>query len=133
MSNAKIIEEAKKLGMVEKDKENNITINEIIRKEKERTKMEEETSSLEKDKENFPTRPLTTEASKEKLVIQIEIKPGMSSEDVAKLLLRENIIKDQEEFNEYIVANGYAGKIKIGKFRISTEDSYEDIIQIITN
>lgn len=123
MSQDKIIAEAKKLGLVEKDKDNNINIKEIIKKDKDK----------DKDKEELPSSPLATEASKEKRDIQIEIKSGMSSEDVTKLLLRENIIKDQEEFNEYIVANGYARKIKIGKFSISTEDSYEDIVQIITN
>lgn len=62
----------------------------------------------------------------------IEIKSGMYSEAVSRLLFNAGIIPNAAEFNLYLENNGYAERIAVGTFRVSSDMSYDQLARIIT-
>ncbi|BCJ95214.1 hypothetical protein acsn021_27830 [Anaerocolumna cellulosilytica] len=59
--------------------------------------------------------------------VRVEIKSGMTSEGVAKLLMEKGVIEDAEGFNQYLKQNDYTRDIKIGNYEIEMLSSYKDI------
>lgn len=64
--------------------------------------------------------------------VTIDIYSGMSSNKVAARLEELGVIEDAEDFNEYIYENHVENRIRTGKFDISQDATYEDIVSIIT-
>lgn len=63
--------------------------------------------------------------------IVIQIKPGMSSETVSRLLEEAEVVEDASDLNSYLVNQGVARFIRIGSFEFSRNMSYEDIVKRI--
>lgn len=59
--------------------------------------------------------------------VEITITNGMSSDKVAKQLKEKGIIEDSDEFDKYMMENGYDNKIWVGDHTISSDDTYEEI------
>lgn len=81
-----------------------------------------------------PTEEPTVEPaqpSTEKKVITIV--SGMWSDKVARELEAMGAIEDAVDFDQYLIANGYANRIVVGTFEIPAGATYEQIAQIITN
>lgn len=64
--------------------------------------------------------------------VKFTIEPGMGSEAVAKLLEQKGIVDSAAEFNKYVVDSGNAYNLQVGEFEISTDDSYDVIMDKIT-
>ena len=64
--------------------------------------------------------------------VNFSITAGMSSEKVAASLKALGIIDNSTEFNKYLVSNGFADKIRVGKFEIQSGQSYAEIAAKIT-
>lgn len=64
---------------------------------------------------------------------EFTISRGMDSSAVAALLKRAGVIEDAQDFDNYLVNNGYAERIIVGNFRINAGASYNDIANLITN
>lgn len=64
--------------------------------------------------------------------VSIEIRSGMYSEAVSRLLFESGIIPNAAEFNLYLENNGYAERIATGSFTVSSDMSYEQLARIIT-
>lgn len=64
--------------------------------------------------------------------VNIEIRSGMYSEAVSRLLFESGIIPNSAEFNLYLENNGYAERIAVGTFTVSSDMSYEQLARIIT-
>lgn len=62
----------------------------------------------------------------------IEIRSGMYSEAVSRLLFDAGIIPNAAEFNLYLENNGYAERISTGTFTVSSDMSYDQLARIIT-
>lgn len=77
-----------------------------------------------------PTKEPQKEADTGKITFTIE--KGMSSNMVSKLLMAKGLIKDAEDFNQYIVSVGKASVIRVGTYTISKDASYEEIVKKIT-
>ncbi len=64
--------------------------------------------------------------------ITFTIKKGMSSGQVAKLLVEKGLIEDADDFNQYIVKKGKASIIRVGEYTVSADASYDEIVTAIT-
>lgn len=76
----------------------------------------------------------TDETSKPKTIItyHLEVTSGMTSNDIVDRLLNAKIIKDSEQFKNYLDDNGYSTKIQLGVFILTSDMSLEQIAKIIT-
>ena len=57
----------------------------------------------------------------------------MGSEEVSALLKEAGLIKDDVEFNDWLISNGYADRISVGTFEIKVGSTNEEIARILTN
>jgi len=64
--------------------------------------------------------------------ISITVSAGSGSETLAASLLRAGLIDDSKAFNDYMVSNGYATRIRVGTFQIPMGSTYEEICKIVT-
>jgi len=60
--------------------------------------------------------------------ITFTIKKGMISSDVAQLLKDSGIIKDADDFNQYIIKVGKDSFIRIGTYSFPKDITYEEIV-----
>lgn len=153
-SNAKIKEKAKELGMVETSIESGTTIEgnttdkDNIDKPVETTTVEEDTTMQDNTTTQENTTVQETTTAQETIISQettnngnpdsstqfeFTISRGMDSSSVSALLQRAGAIEDARDFDNYLVNNGYAERIKVGSFRINAGASYSDIANLITN
>ncbi len=81
-----------------------------------------------------PTTP--TEASESvsqnSQTVTITISSGMWSDSVAAQLKSLGAVDSATEFDQFLVANGYAERIAVGTYQIPAGSSYEQIAKIIT-
>lgn len=100
-------------------------------------KTTEEKTTEEKTTEEKTTEEKTTEATTEKPsdngVKTITVTPGMGSEDVSALLKEAGLIKDDIEFNQWLIDNGYESSLSVGTFEIKSGASNEEIAKILTS
>ncbi len=156
MSDDLIIEKAKKLGMVMTDSKNDVeknldklaTASSFAKDEKKEdenadakqtttpkpdnkaSKSPNNNTSQDKTKEpkdNKSAKP--TKNNKTSDEVEIVVKAGMSSYDVAKQLEDKGIVKSAGEFDRYMYDNEYDSKLLNGTFKIKKGDSYKEIIK----
>lgn len=74
------------------------------------------------------------ETSKPKTIItyHLEVTSGMTSNDIVERLLNAKIIKDSEQFQNYLDDNGYSTNIQLGVFILTSDMSLEQIARTIT-
>lgn len=103
-------------------------------KELKKTPDTEETKKVEEVEENTKTEKVPNQPQEEKKVItySLEIKSGMNSSEIAKLLAEQNIVANEDEFDQFLIANNYQTKIQLGIFVLNNEMSYEEISKILT-
>ena len=159
LSNEEIIKRAEKLGMVmatDTDADAK-TVEEVISntektteatetEEKtevstEETTTEEITTTEAQTTEEKKTTESTTESKKDKTTedshntfteATITVTGGMESTEVAAMLEKAEIIKDAEDFDNYLVTQGISNKIQINTFKLNSNMTYEEIAKIIT-
>lgn len=64
--------------------------------------------------------------------VNLEIKAGMWSDEIAQTLQSMDVIDDAEAFDEFLCDQGYASDIRVGNYRIPKGASYEEVAEIIT-
>lgn len=79
-----------------------------------------------------PTTPEPTTADANVEKCELTVTGSTSSNDVAYALASAGIIKDAEEFNNFLCDNGYDRKIQNGTYTITSDMSYEEIAKLIT-
>lgn len=77
------------------------------------------------------TTPEVTTALPQHAEVMLDIYSGMSSNQVARQLESLGVIKNNEEFNDYLCDNNMQNRIKVGQYKISQGSSYEDIASMI--
>lgn len=60
------------------------------------------------------------------------IKSGMGSEAVAKAVQESGLVADWEEFNRYLITEGYSSKIRTSNYSIAMGATYDEIAELIT-
>lgn len=82
--------------------------------------------------ESEPTPTLSPEEmNAEANNITFTVEKGMSSYQVAKVLINVGLIEDADEFNRYIVHAGKASVIRIGTYTLPQGTTYEEIVKVI--
>ena len=64
--------------------------------------------------------------------MSIKITKGMHSAQVAKALKKAGVIKDADDFDEYLCNNGYDSKLVIGTYTFEKNEDYKSIAKKIT-
>lgn len=89
------------------------------------TTIKDEKKKLEKEKEDLKKE--AAQASK-----NLEIKAGEWSSDVCKRLQSMGIIKNATDFDKYLNDHGYSASISAGTYKVSPEDTYQELARKIT-
>lgn len=81
--------------------------------------------------------PTAKPAKKEKSssgkdTIKFTVRSGLLSSSVAREMKKAGIIKDVDDFDQYLEESGYSRKIRSGTYSIPSGASYEEIAKIIT-
>ena len=101
------------------------TTTEEVTTEKETTeeKTTEEKTTEEKTTENKPGQ---------KTKGTMKVTAGMYSELVSDMLADAGLVKSSDDFNSFLIKNGYADRIEIGEFELNSDMSYEEMAKILT-
>lgn len=79
-----------------------------------------------------PTAEPVTDPAAESELISFSVERGDWSRIVSEKLEGLGIIDDSEQFDKYLVDNGYAVRIKVGNFKAKKGSTYEEIAKMIT-
>lgn len=94
----------------------------------------EETTAGETTTEIQPVIPETdiTTAVPQSATVTLDIYSGMSSNKVAARLEELGVVEDGDDFNNYMYEKHIENSIRIGRFEISQNATYEEIVAAIT-
>lgn len=131
MSNLEIIEQAKKLGMVE---DTSLINNNFVSSDS-KSPSNNKTNEVKANTPQ-PTK-LDTAAASEKpktegQEIKITVNQGEASETVSEKLLKAGLINDKASFLKELADLGLTSEINIGEFKIKTGTDMKAIIKLIT-
>lgn len=62
----------------------------------------------------------------------VEIKSGMRSEDICAVIENAGIIDSATHLNAYLIQNGYAERLRSGKFELNSTMTYDQIAKLLT-
>ncbi|NBJ68528.1 MULTISPECIES: endolytic transglycosylase MltG [Clostridia] len=68
----------------------------------------------------------------EKKTFTVNIKEGMPSSEISDQLEANDIIDDAAKFSAYLEDNDYSQKVQLGKFKVSSDMSLQEIAEAIT-
>lgn len=95
--------------------------------EKKEDKNDNKETDEKKDKDKAKEKE---EKSTKKVTINVE--QGFVSQDIAKLLKEQGIIKDEKKFAKYMEDNGYSSFIQIGKFTVNSDMDHKQLAETLT-
>lgn len=159
LSEEKIIKEAKKLGMIMPETEDDATgglfatkedTEDVIDTEGQDTEIETpdteaemqetetEIQETETEIQAVDTEPESTE-KKEPVVIhdgnvtfiEISVYPGDNARQVAERLYENGLVDDSESFRKYLGEMGYAKFLAIGEYYVPVGATYEEICNVL--
>lgn len=138
---------AKELGMVEADAPISDLLNKTDDKnlstesdekttkqdlnEKKTTK--EQTTEKDKTEENSTEEKTTEKNDSDNKTIEITIKKGSSSYPVCQKLQELGLIDDAAKFDDYLIENGYANRIRVGTHKLKKGMDYHTIAELISD
>lgn len=136
MSNQEIIDQAKKLGMVEDTQ----LIKNSSNASEPQIETSKQASNIKPSEDKVTTQQATkldTAVSNENSntgdqVIMISVNPGEASEVVADRLLKEGLISEKAAFLKELGDMGLTSEINVGEFKIKKGTEMKAIIKIIT-
>lgn len=64
-------------------------------------------------------------------LVDFEVQQGESSDSVARNLFQNHLVDNANQFNDYVVSNGYDSRLVPGHFSIPEGSSYEEIVKIL--
>ncbi len=141
MSDAEIIKEAEKLGMVLTESSEENFIDDLLEDDKNKpndattteatTTEEGTTTEATTTEENTTTEATTTEEASitDAEVATIQVVSGMNSYKVSMLLQEAGIVEDGQDFDNYLNRNGYSSKIQVNTFTFTSDMTYEEIAE----
>ena len=63
--------------------------------------------------------------------VDLRIPEGAAASKIAEILMDNGVIKNADEFTEYIVGAGYATRLAYGSFRLPVNADYELLLEMI--
>lgn len=147
LTDDEIIKRAKSLGMVEADSKIGSLLNEHdnTSEASDDTKSEQETSvepdtrkeATEITETTQPTEeqegPATEQQGEQSDSVKITIERGSSSYPVCQKLQELGLIENAEEFDTYLVENGYADRMKVGTHKLTKGMDFKAIAEAISD
>ena len=139
-----LIKEAKKIGMVFPKEEttsvelaenlNNIQKQEVVSEAAVTTTAETEQEKNSREKIEKSKKDITSASTYQKDNKTVVVLPGeiLSSETATRKLEEEGVIDSSVDFDKFLEENGYAKKIRSGKYKIPKNAKYDEIAKIIT-
>lgn len=91
------------------------------------TKLQEENAVLAKKKDATPSK-----TKKEVKTYTLDIRSGMGTSEVSEALEKGGMIKSASDFESYIINEGKASSIQLGKNKLNSEMSQKEILTAIT-
>ena len=64
--------------------------------------------------------------------VTITVEPGMSSQDIAAMLVQENLARNEQELKELLIALDVEHEMRSGTFEIPRQSTYMEMINILT-
>ncbi|MFD2133556.1 hypothetical protein ACFSKI_20265 [Pseudogracilibacillus auburnensis] len=89
------------------------------KKKSKKTKNDDADKDKEDDKDEVKKATFTT-------------KEGVVSQDIADILVENEIIDDRQKFLDYLDDNGYSTRLQIGKFKVNSDMSHKELAEVIT-
>lgn len=141
MSDAEIIHAAKALGMVEAQSQVDLTdlsptvkptVEPTVEPTQEPTPTLEPTATPTPLPTPEPTETPVVEESGNKQTITLNIVKGMYSHEVAEEAYRIGLVESVEEFDQYLINNGYASRIHINSYEFELGATEWEIAEKIT-
>ena len=132
MSDKQIIERAKELGMVEEGS----SIEDILHTSatSEAPENIDTASTTEKATEEKQTTEATTENTTETTEkVSITVERGATSYTVCQKLQELGIVEDAAEYDNYLIENGYASRIRVGTHELTKGMDYHAIAEAISD
>ena len=121
-----LIKEAKKIGMVfPKEETTSVELAENLNN----IQKQDSREKIEKSKKDITSASTYQKDNKTVVVLPGEI---VSSETVTRKLEEEGVIDSSVDFDKFLEENGYAKKIRSGKYKIPKNAKYDEIAKIIT-
>ncbi|WP_400242396.1 hypothetical protein AB3U99_15665 [Niallia sp. JL1B1071] len=102
---------------------------EELQKAIEENKQEQAKSDTEA---NIKKQEESKKEEQETYTYTLKVKSGMSISTIAELLYKNKIVKDQKEFETYLIDNEYHTKIQVGSFRLTSNMSHKKIAETLT-
>lgn len=148
LTDDEIIKRAKSLGMVEADSKIGSLLNEHDNTSEtvDDTKPEQETSVEPDTRKEATEITETTQPTEEQAdsasgqtgendgdSVEITIERGLSSYPVCQKLQELGIIESAEEFDTYLVKNGYADRMKVGTHKLTKGMDFKTIAETISD
>lgn len=138
-----LIKEAKKIGMVFPKEETTsvdwrkiwiIFKNKKWFQKRRTTTAETEQEKNSREKIEKSKKDITSASTYQKDNKTVVVLPGeiVSSETVTRKLEEEGVIDSSVDFDKFLEENGYAKKIRSGKYKIPKNAKYDEIAKIIT-
>lgn len=136
MSDSKIIEKARELGMeYTKEKEVETEYVKDTNEIKDMSDSTKENESKKKEETTTLSQPESTSKSSQPTsssnLIDVSISSGMNSERVSDALEAAGVINNAEDFNQYLIENDMGRYIKSGEYRLRSGMSYAEIADIL--
>ena len=75
-----------------------------------------------------PTSPPVSEVR----TVTVEVTRGMTSERIAHLIETEGVVESAMELNAYLIRNGFAEQLRVGKFVLRTDMTFDEIATTLT-
>lgn len=104
----------------------------VVLTKKEHLKLEQANEQLKTLKEQQKKQPEKEKQEKKIETYTLKVKTGMTSDDIAQLLKKAQIIDSERDFIDFMAINGYSKSIQLGSFKLTDEMSYEQIAKTIT-
>ncbi|MFZ5966560.1 MAG: hypothetical protein ACOYVK_05220 [Bacillota bacterium] len=127
------------MNIVQMRSENNIPSEEFIRSEAKKLGMVDPVEYIDKSKViNNPTNVIepdskpqdeVTKAPEVGKTINVYIPQGSNSEDIADLLLEEQLISSQKSFLDKVYSKNYSGILRWGNYKFNEGISEDEIIE----
>ncbi len=64
--------------------------------------------------------------------VNVTIPKGAVSDDIAEILEKEGLIEDKTDFHNYVKEKNMETKLKYGEYKISSDASFDEIIEILS-
>ncbi len=65
--------------------------------------------------------------------ITFTVRSGASSDSISRKLKQAGMIEDANEFDNYLISNGYSGRIRVGTYELKKGMTFEEIARIISS